>query len=152
MAINRGKQFEGVVRESFERVPDCSVDRLHDQMTGFKGSQNICDFVVYKCPYQFYIECKAVHGNTLPFSNITSTQWDGLLKKSKITGVVAGVLCWWVDHDATRFIPIKILDVRKQAGDKSIRYDVEDRNIKNIKGKKKRVFYEYDFKEFLNGF
>jgi len=43
MAVNRGKDFENVIREVFEKVPGVSIDRLHDQTTGFKGSQNICD-------------------------------------------------------------------------------------------------------------
>lgn len=43
MSINRGKDFENVIRQAFEKVPDVSIDRLHDQTTGFKGSQNICD-------------------------------------------------------------------------------------------------------------
>lgn len=43
MAQNRGKQFEEVIRKAFEKVPNVSIDRLHDQTTGFIGSQNICD-------------------------------------------------------------------------------------------------------------
>lgn len=43
MAENRGKKFENVIRESFLKVPNVSIDRLHDQTNGFKGSQNICD-------------------------------------------------------------------------------------------------------------
>lgn len=153
MAVSRGKQFEQVVREAFEKVPDVSIDRLHDQTTGFRGSQNICDFIVYKEPYEYYFECKSVHGNTLPFSNITETQWKGLLEKSKIDGVFAGVICWWVDRDITKFIPIHLLDMIKVNGGKSIRYDFTlfDRDLcTEIRGKKKRVFFEYDMEEFLN--
>lgn len=43
MAVNRGKDFENVVRTAFEKVPNVSIDRLHDQTTGWKGSTNICD-------------------------------------------------------------------------------------------------------------
>ena len=43
MTVNRGKQFEDVIRQAFEKVPDVSIDRLHDQTNGFRGSQNICD-------------------------------------------------------------------------------------------------------------
>lgn len=153
MAVSRGKQFEQVIREAFEKVPDVSIDRLHDQTTGYRGSQNICDFIVYKEPYEYYIECKSVHGNTLPFSNITETQWNGLLEKSKIEGVFAGVVCWWIDRDITKFIPIHLLDMIKANGGKSIRYDFTlfDRELcTEIKGKKKRVFFDYNMEEFLN--
>lgn len=155
---NRGKQFEDVIRSAFEKVSGVSVDRLHDQTTGYKGSQNICDFIVYREPYEYYFECKSIHGNTLPFRNITDTQWNGLLNKSKIQGVFAGVICWWVDKDITRFLPIQTLQMLKEDGRKSINcywescIDVYNTryNLIEINGKKKRVFFDYDMEEFLN--
>ncbi len=154
MSINRGKQFEQVIKEAFLKVPGVSIDRLHDQTNGFKGSQNICDFIVYKEPYEYYFECKSVHGASLPFSNITDTQWNGLLEKSKIEGVFAGVICWWVDKDITAFIPIQSLNFYKHLGQKSVRYDqfdmCTDYKVIEIKGKKKRVFFDYNMEEFFN--
>lgn len=153
MAVNRGKDFENVVREAFEKVPDVSIDRLHDQTTGWKGSTNICDFIVYKEPYEYYFECKSVHGASLPFSNITDTQWKGLLEKAKIEGVFAGIICWFVDKNDTRFFPIQYLQKYKQLGCKSVAaFDDSDDVVHpiEIKGKKKRVFFEYDMEKFLN--
>lgn len=157
MAVNRGKRFEDVIRKSFERVEGVSIDRLNDNTAGFKGIAGICDFIVYKEPYEYYFECKSVHGNTLPFSNITDTQWNGLLQKSQIEGVHAGIICWWVDKDVTKFIPIQVLAWLDMSGYKSIRYDkgTPDNyigDIIEIKGKKKRVFFDYNMEEFLNGF
>jgi len=152
-SVNRGKQFEDVVREAFEKVPGVSIDRLHDQTTKFKGSTNICDFIVYREPYEYYFECKSVHGNTLPFRNISATQWNGLLEKSFIEGVFAGIICWWIDKDTTKFIPIQLLQAMNEHNMKSIRYDFtlfgKDCCIE-IKGKKKRVFFNYDMEEFLD--
>lgn len=152
MPINRGKDFERRIKESFEKVPDVSIDRIHDQTTKFKGSTNICDFIVYKKPYEYYIECKSVHGNTLPFSNITNTQWNGLLEKSKIDGVKAGIICWWVDLDTTWFIPIWVLeDARNVMGAKSINFKHPHMIAywTRIDGKKKRVFFDYDMNTFF---
>ena len=149
MTVNRGKNFELVIREAFEKVPNVSIDRLHDQTNGWKGSTNICDFIVYKEPYEYYFECKSVHGNTLPFSNITDTQWNGLLQKSQIEGVFAGVICWWIDKDVTKFIPIESLSWLELIGYKSIRYDIDNVYTVEITGKKKRVFFEYDMEKFL---
>ena len=150
MGVNRGKDFEKVIKEAFEKVPGVSIDRLHDQMNGFAGSANISDFIVYNYPYEYYIECKSVHGNTLPFSNISKNQWTGMLEKSKIDGVFAGVMCWWIDKDITLFLPIDELELEKQHGWKSVRYDIEqDNGVVKIKGKKKRVFFEYDMEEFF---
>ena len=153
MPQNMGKKFELVVRRAFEELPDVSIDRLHDQTTGFIGSSNICDFIVYRKPYEFYFECKSVHGNTLPFQNITETQWNGLLEKSKIKGVFAGVICWWVDRNVTLFIPINALQAEKEAGKKSIRWDCGlNTGIECyvVNGKKKRVFFEYDMEVLLD--
>lgn len=151
---NRGKKFEQVVRESFERVPGVSIDRLNDNTAGFKGIAGICDFIVYREPHEYYFECKSVHGASLPFSNITDTQWKGLFEKSKIEGVFAGVICWWVDKDETWFLNIQYLQDLKILGKKSIHYpDAPLYNASNlvpIKGKKKRVFFEYDMEEFLD--
>ena len=156
MAPNYGKEFEGVVRKAFEKVPNVSIDRLHDQTTGWKGSTNICDFIVYREPYEYYFECKSVHGNTLPFSNITDTQWNGLLEKSKIEGVFAGVICWWIDKDVTAFIPIQLLNELRNGNHKSVNVKYIDNfmyelgGLIKIKGKKKRVFFNYDMEEFLD--
>ena len=152
MSQNRGKDFEKVIKEAFEKVPDVSVVRLHDQTTGFLGSSNHCDFIVYKKPYEYHIECKSVHGNTFPLSNITDNQSKGLLEKSKIQGVIAGLIIWWVDKDVTKFVSIQELNECKQCGWKSIRFDHSPIflfSTVDIQGKKKRVFFEYDMSKFF---
>lgn len=153
MAVNRGKKFEEVIRKSFLKVPNVSVDRLHDQTTGYVGSKNVCDFIVYQSPLLYYIECKTVHGDRLPFSNITQNQWDGLMDKSKIQGVNAGIMCWWVDHDVTAWLSMRFLNWWKNNSHKSVRYDnknIGDFDSMFITGKKKRIFYDYDMKDFLD--
>ena len=145
MSENRGKQFESVIKTSFENSNFC-IDRLHDQTNGFKGSQNICDFVVFRQPNIMYLECKSCHGNTLPFFNITQTQWNGLLEKDLYCGVYAGVMIWWINKDITKFVPIYNLQILADSGAKSIRFDTAF-GIE-VPGKKKRVFFEYDMEKF----
>lgn len=149
MATNRGKQFEEQIREAFEKMPNTSVTRLIDPQNGYAGVRNICDYIVYNFPIQYFIECKSCYGNTLPFSNITKNQWDGLLEKSDIEGVVAGYMIWFIDHDRTIFVPAKIMAMCKGMGEKSY-------NIKHpwfsgieIEGTKKRVLFDYDMTNFL---
>lgn len=161
MSVNRGKQFEDIIQKAMEEVKDTVVVRLHDQTTGFAGSKNPCDYVVFHSPLFYAIECKSVHGNTLPFSNITDYQWQSLLEMSNNSNVVAGILCWWVDKDVTRFIPIQVLEYLHQHGDKSIRYDCDFfcekltkagwsiHPIIDIRGMKKRVFFDYDMDKFF---
>ena len=157
MSVNRGKQFEDVVKEAFEKLPDVSIDRLHDQTTGYLGSSNICDFIVYRFPTIFYIECKSVHGNTLSihsnnpknkYGNITNKQFEGLCEKSKIDGVQAGVLIWWVDKDVTKYFPIGYINKLIENGQKSIPYT--NAWGTEVPGKKKRVFFDYDMEALLD--
>ena len=155
LAVNRGKSFENEIRKQLKMVSGVSVDRIHDQTTGFYGSKNICDIIAYRYPNEFYFECKTVHGNVLPFKNISDKQWEGLVEKSTKLGVFAGIICWWVDKDITAFIPIELLYVFRLHGKKSIRYDCDYNlfgayRILQIKGKKRRVFFDYDLKGFLN--
>lgn len=152
MTVTRGKQFEQVVRESFEKLYGVSVDRIPDQTTRYKGSTNICDFMVYNFPVLFYLECKTIQGNTFPLTNIRPNQWTGLLTKSKIPGVVAGVIVWWVDHDVTRFLPIAELHALGKQGQKSIRYDMKNPFFVDIEGTKKKVYFDYHMKPFLQKF
>lgn len=150
MAVNRGKQFEEVIRKSFEKVPDTTVIRLPDPTSGYLGIRNISDFIVYHYPYQYFIECKTVHGNTLPFCNISKNQWEGMLEVSKTKGVIAGVLCWWVDKDVTKFIPIMTLELMKKAcGAKSVKCVPLSMPNTEIKGQKKRIFFDYDMTRFF---
>ena len=166
MAVNRGKQFEEQVRAGFEKVPNTSVDRLIDPQNGFAGVRNICDFIVYHKPTQYYVECKSCYGNTLSihsndpkkkYGNITNNQWEGLLEKSKIPGVKAGVLIWFIDHDVTYWLDIRLLQKIKDDGYKSVKYYPEWATINSynlwerIPGKKLRVLFDYDFTDFLGG-
>lgn len=145
-----GKEFERQVFKNFSEVKEISIDRIPDQVTKYKGSSsNICDFIVYSKPNLIYLECKTVHGATLPFSNIRENQWNGLLEKSKIDGVIAGIMCWWVDYDVTRFIPIQTLEVLRLLETKSIRYDLDYVDSIFIVGRKKRTLFEYDMRSFL---
>lgn len=169
MAVNRGKDFEEVIKDTFQLNPRVSIDRLHDQTTGYYGSTNICDFIMYKKPFIYYIECKSVHGNTLSiygrdpkkaYGDITNKQWEGLKEKSQIDGVLAGIMCWWVDKDVTKFIPIQLLDLHREGGAKSVRYDTEFAPLHffetglivepiTLVGRKKRVFFDYDSDRFF---
>lgn len=150
MGVNRGKQFENVIRKCFEQVEGVSIDRLNDNTAGFKGVAGICDFIVFKSPLLLYLECKSCYGNTLNFHNITETQWEGMLEKSKIKGVVAGVVIWFMDRDKTIFIPIQTLQLMKEEGLKSVNINMlsEDEYLE-IPGKKKRVFFDYNFYPLL---
>ena len=160
--VNRGKDFEQEVRDAFERVPQTSVDRLIDPQNGYAGVRNICDFIIYHYPIEFYIECKSCYGNTLSihtnnpknrYGNITNNQWEGLLEKSETDGVVAGYIIWFIDNDITLFVPAKVMSKHKELGNKSFNVKKEwPDGCFEISGKKKRVLFEYDMSYFIENF
>lgn len=159
MRHNYGKEFERQVKQDLEKVIGADVYRIPDQQSGYFGSKNLADFMVYRYPNHYYFECKTVHGNTLNFQRITPNQWQGLLHKSKIVGNVCGILCWYIEKDVTLFLPIEFLEELKKIGQKSVRYDtllnpVYFQEIKwkpvKVEGRKKRTFFEYNFREFFN--
>ena len=159
MNQNYGKDFERQVKLSLEQVHDIDVYRIPDQQSGYFGSKNLADFMVYKYPNHYYFECKTVHGTSLNFQRITTNQWQGLLKKSQIKGNVCGILCWYVDKDVTLFLPIEFLEELKKIGQKSVMYDTLLNPVyfseiswkpKVVEGKKRRIFYDYDFESFFN--
>ena len=157
MSTNRGKDFEAIVKECIHRIDGVYILRLYDPQGGYLSVSNPCDFVAYKRPCMYMLECKSRKGNTLslyspnpksPYGDISRTQWEGMLEATH-SGVVAGVLCWWIERDTTKFLPIQELEAYRNSGAKSIRYDYDLPNSLIIRGNKKRVFFDYDFSEFF---
>lgn len=147
---NKGKSFENEVKQAFERVEGVSIDRLRDAPKKLKGVDNPSDFIVYKKPHELYVECKSHKGGTLPFSCIREEQWNGLLAKSKIEGVKAGFVIWFIDHDKTFWVSIENATYFYRNGYRSIRLkDLNNYNSIEIHGTKKRVYFDYDMEEFL---
>ncbi len=147
---NLGKKFEDVVKESFLKCLNVSIDRLRDAPKKMKNVDNPSDFIVYKYPHEIYVECKSHKGNTLPFACIREEQIKGMSEKSQIDGVLAGVILWFIDHDLTVWIPIQEVVDWQRRGAKSINIkDLDHLQHIVIQGKKKRVYFDYDIEDFL---
>lgn len=153
MSVNRGKQFEAAIYSAFQD-PKVLAMRLYDQTGGYLGVANICDFVIYRDPLLLLLECKSVHGGTLNFvGKISDRQWSGLLEKSGIPGVMAGIMVWFIDHDITGFVPIQELERIRQLGSKSLSVShllSDEVRWIPMPGKKLRVLWKYDGSNFLN--
>lgn len=156
MSVNRGKGFEEQVEQDLSNT-GAYVLRLYDPQGGYMGVANPCDFVVCRKGCMYMLECKATHKATLSINSndpkkkygaVSNRQWEGLLEASR-KGVVAGLLIWWVDNDVTKFVPIQTAEQLRNAGAKSLKHDICGGGIVTIKGRKKRVFYEYDFNQFF---
>lgn len=146
MARDKGKEFELKFKQDFVRtVPDSSIDRIYDSVSGYKSVSNIADFICYKFPNLFFIELKSCKGASLPFLNIT--QYDKLKDKVGILGVRAGVILWLYEKDIVMYIPISTITKMKNDGKKSVGLKAieEGYNIKIIPSVKKRVFMDSDY-------
>ena len=149
-ANNRGKDFEELIRKGFEKLPNTTIERMPDPTMGYLGVRNKCDFLAYHFPYVYYLECKTVHSHRLPINNITFNQRTGMLDVSEVRGVIAGVICWFIPEEKTIFMPIQVIERYRLAGEKSINIrKMNDPDFIELMGKKKRVFYDYDFAEFI---
>lgn len=146
MPESLGKKFERNLSAQFEEKGFC-YDRLKDDMSGFKGSTNICDFTVFHKGKLFYLECKSIRHGTFNYRLLRDNQYYGLLKKSDIKDVYAGVLLWFIDFDMTVFIPIKYIKGQRLLDVKSFSHKDIPPMCTIFKGTKKRVFFDYDLRD-----
>lgn len=147
MALNKGKQFELKFKEDFlKTVPGSTIDRLYDTTSGFRAVSNICDFIGYSFPNEFYLECKSTLNNV--FSLVKLTQYDKLVQKVGIKGVRVGVIIWFIAHDKVVYVPISEITKMKEDGKKSVNIKMladKSYNIIEIPSTKKRVFMDSDY-------
>lgn len=153
---NKGKGFEAHVQASFERVPNCVVWRLKDQIGRYKNVTNPCDFFFYYKPTFYAIECKSTKGASLAFSDIREAeQIDDLHTIAQQDGVVAGFLIWFRDKDVTVFVRH---DIVYQAYKNRERQSIALKDILALspsdycilEGVKQRVYYDYDALSLLS--
>lgn len=150
-SVNRGKDFEASLRKQLEKVFD--VTRIADNTAGYMGGRNICDFIAYSFPHLYYLELKSTKGNTLPFSNITDTQFSGLLEKERVLGVGAGYIIWFLEKDKTFFVSAGLANTLRMGGAKSIHINAleelssQDMRCYELEGTKKRVFFDYNIEK-----
>lgn len=146
MTMNKGKEFEAKLKFDFlNTVPNSTIDRLYDPVSGYVAISNICDFIGYSKPNIFYLEAKSHKGASLPFDNIT--QYTKLKDKVGIPGVRCGVVLWLYEKDVVMYIPISTITRMKNDGKKSVGLKAieEGYNIKIIPSVKKRVFMTSDY-------
>ena len=151
MSKNCGKEFEKLIRQQFESIPDVSVDRINDNV-GYSGAYNIADLIVYRKPYKYYIECKSIKGTSFPFSNINLKALEDMQYEQIKKGVGCYFIIWFIDLDLT--IAINATEIhfklygenKKSIGVKSF----DDFEFIKVEGTKKRKYYNYNLTKLLN--
>ena len=112
-----GKKAELRIKEWLDNpAQGYSFDRIPDQMTGYYAvSRNICDFICYKYPTQFYIESKSTWKDRFDFSMISDFQYQGLLSKSQIEGCRGYVIILFASYKRAFIVDIRDIDYLKTA-------------------------------------
>ena len=147
MAINKGKAFEQKFYQDWKKsFPEGTINRIYDTMNGYKSISNVSDYIGYSYPNIMYLECKSHRGNTWNFNYFT--QYEKLLEKVGIKGVIAGVILWMIDLDKVVFLPVE--EVKKMKDDNCKSFNIkmlEEKvyNIIEIPSVKKRVFMDSDY-------
>lgn len=123
-----GKKAESKIREWLDKPEGgYSFDRIPDQMTGKFGSKNICDFLCFKQPNLYYIESKATWEDRFDFANISPTQHEGLLSKSRIPNVYGLVIVLFASHQRAFMFLIEDIDKASMQGVKSLNINKRDK-------------------------
>ena len=152
-----GKQAERKIREWLDIPEDgYSFDRIPDQLSGFYGSKNICDFTCFKSPFMYYIESKATWNDRFDFSMITDTQREGLLKKSNIPFVRGIVIVLFASYKRAFMIDIRSIVKSIESGNKSVNINrlnksqVKMSEIETIKNNRKTYLdYKGDIEDYF---
>ena len=152
-----GKEAEKKIQEWLDRPEDgYSFDRIPDQMTGFYGSKNICDFSCFKSPFMYYIESKATWNDRFDFSMITDTQREGLLKKSRIPFVRGIVIVLFASYKRAFMIDIRSIVKSIESGNKSVNINrlnksqVKMSEIETIQNSRKKFLdYRGDLEDYF---
>lgn len=154
-----GKEAENQIKRWLDRPEDgYSFDRLFDQMNGFYGSKNICDFTCYRYPYYYYIESKATWEDRFDFSMISDNQHDKLLEKSKIPGVFCLIIVLFASYKRAFVFRIEDIDALMQGGVKSLNIKKIDKwssilNYKEIKtipnSRRKHLDYQGELEDYI---
>lgn len=147
-----GKDAEKKISEWLNRPNDgYCFDRIKDQMTGRKGSTNICDFTLFKAPYFYYIESKATWDDRFSFSMLTPKQHDGLLEKSMITNVYGVVIVLFATYKRAFIIDINEIKRLEDKGKKSLniknidKWDIKYKEIETVPSRQDLLSYSGEF-------
>lgn len=154
-----GKRAEQKIRDWLDRPEDgYCFDRLPDQLSGFYGSSNICDFTLFKYPEMYYIESKATWEDRFSFSAITPFQKAGLLRKSQIEHVHGIVIVLFATYKRAFILDIQDIQNTEDSGKKSINIKKIDSwsipyiEIPTIPSRKSLLDYEGDFQQLIESF
>lgn len=151
MSVTLGKKAENKIKEWLDHPEEgFCFDRLPDQMNGWKGSCNICDFTLYRTPYFYYLESKATENDRFDFTMITEYQHDNMLQKSAIPGVKCYIIVLFATYKRAFLIDIRDIKHLEDIGKKSLnikkieKWDIPFIEIDTIPSRKELLDYNFE--------
>lgn len=148
--MNIGKKFEQIFKQDWEEtVQNSFIYRLKDTQSGYKGVGNVSDFICYKLPNLFLVECKTHKGKYFPFSAFR--QYEVMKKYVDMPGIKAGVVLWMRDYDMVIWVPIQVFIELENRGAKSLSIDEINKrsDIIRVDYIKKRTYVHSNFSKII---
>lgn len=152
-----GKKAEKKIKEWLNLPEDgYSFDRIPDQLSGYYGSSNICDFTCYKYPFMYYIESKATYSDRFDFSMLSDIQRNGLSAKDKIFGVYGIVIVLFAEHQRAFIFSASDIqrclseNITKSVNIKKIeKWPIRYAEIETIKSRKELLDYSGNLEDYV---
>ena len=148
---NVGKKAESKIREWLDKPEEGFwLYRIPDQQTGFFGSNNPCDFFLYRMPNFYLIESKATYEDRFSFNMISPNQHEKMLKAAETSGVTSYVAVLFASYQRMFLLNIRDIAGSERVGKKSLNIKKIDKwnlpyiEVRTIPSRKQLL--DYDFK------
>lgn len=144
-----GKKAEQKIKEWLNRPEEgYFLHRIPDQLSGWYGSSNPCDFFLYKQPYFYLLESKATWNDNFPYSMITDYQHNHMLEAAKVIGVTSYIVVLFASYKRAFLLDIRDIEGEMRIGHKSInikkidKWTIPYKEIKTIPSRKELLDYD----------
>lgn len=154
-----GKKAEKKIKEWLDKPEKgYAFERIPDQLSGFYGSKNICDFYLYVKPSLYYIESKATWGDSFAYESLTENQRSRMIEKSKVDGVFSIVIVLFATYQRAFIFDVNAIqqeldkeNVKKSINIKKInKWPLPYIEIPTISSRKELLDYDGDIVNLVN--
>ncbi len=148
---NLGKKAEGKIKEWLNKPEDGFwFYRIPDQLSGLYGSDNPCDFFLFRRPNFYLIESKATYEDRFSFSMISPNQHEKMLKSALVDGVTSYVAVLFASYQRMFLLNIRDIVGLERIGKKSLNIKKIDKwnlpyiEVRTIPSRKQLLDYDFN--------
>lgn len=150
--MNEGKLFESHFKKCVSELDKHLIIRIPDQQSGYKGSYNIADFLVYNGYTLTLVECKTVADGRFALSNVNPNQLNDMCNFTKI---VPNLKCLYViffrEPKITKVFTCDDVKTFIDLGNKSIFSD-DRHKARVLVGKENKKYIKYSSDDLIDLF